>query len=403
MSFNPVPTAEQEKVLVIAINDDRYLLSHRFDVAKAAVDAGWRVIVAAGENGCRRQIEDAGMEYYPLPIYGTGMSLRLQLQTLPRLVALFKKHPGAVVHLVGMKMLLVGNMAARLSGGMKGIINAVCGLGILFQNPHHWKPRLMLRLMRYTLLNDSVHPALESSDGRKVTIIVQNRDDETLLRASGVIGSRRVEYIKGAGVNLDRYRPADLSSLLQPLGPDNRINLIFSGRLLRSKGIFDLFKAAELLKKDWKDKIRFTICGDVCSNQDSLSREEMIKACDGDYITWKGHCNDMSTHLAESHIMVFPSYYREGVPLSVIEASAAGLPIITCDNVGCRDTIDGNGVLVPPRNPQALARAIESLLRNPRLCLTYGDRSRQLAERDYDIRHVIERHLQIYDSLLGAD
>lgn len=380
--------AEQKKVLIIAVNDDRYFLSHRFEVGKGAVDAGWRVIVAAGENGGRDRIEGAGMEYYPLPFYGNGMSLRLQWQSLVLLTRLLRREKGATLHLVGMKMLPVGNVAARISGGVRVLINAVCGMGSIFQNPKSLKARMMLRLLRLTKLKGR-------KSGTRVTTIVQNRDDERLLIDGDFLLPEETVYIKGSGVDLDRYRFRELEERVSETG---RKRVIFSGRLLRSKGVADLIAAAESLRKDWEEDVEFLICGGVSGNKDSMSAQEMENLCDGKYIRWAGHCEDMASMLATARLIAFPSYYREGVPLALIEASAIGLPIVTCDSVGCRDTIDGNGIMVAPGDVDALAAAIRRLLEDDELCRLYGRRSRRLAERDYDLRRVVDRHLSLYSA-----
>lgn len=99
--------------------------------------------------------------------------------------------------------------------------------------------------------------------------------------------------------------------------------------------------------------------------------------------------------------MCYPSFYREGVPKSLIEALATGLPIVTTDSVGCRDTVkDGeNGILVPTHNPAAIADALKTLIENPVLRRKMGKESRRIAERDYDVENVASVHLQIYDTL----
>lgn len=373
------------KTLLIIVNEDQYFVSHRMEIARGAIAAGWRVVVAAAPvSGCRDTIEKEGIEFLPLPLHGDGMNLNDQIATLRILIKLFQRHRHAVLHLVGMKMLLVGNVAARIAGFQGGIVNAVCGLGSMFRDPQAFKPRLLMRVLRSVWRRHNV------------ATIVQNHDDEQILIDNGVIDPEEVVYIKGAGTNLKKY--GKTSPKIQ-----NRIKrVIFTGRLLRSKGVTDLVEAAEMLRAKWEGKVEFMICGGLSSNHESLKKEDMDRLCDGRYIVWTGLRNDIPGLLADSDIMAFPSYYREGVPLSLIEASASGLPIITCDSVGCRDTVDGNGFTVPPRSPQSIADKIDLLLSDESLRCSYGRRSRELAERDYDIRNVVHRHLNLYSRLAAA-
>lgn len=372
------------KTLLIIVNEDQYFVSHRMRVAQAALADGWRVIVgAAPTSGCASQICAAGLEYVELPLYGDGMSAGAQARTLIALVHLFRKHSGAFVHLVGMKMLLIGNLAVRLAGNMGGVVNAVCGMGRMFLNPSRLAPRVLLSMLRGVWQR------------KNVVTIVQNRDDEALLEEAGVIRPEEVEFIKGSGVNLNAYPVCHAPALT----PEGKMRVIFTGRLLRSKGVEDFIRCAEILRPEWEGKAEFMICGGLSTNSDSMTEKEMRDACDGKYLIWAGNRNDVRQLLNESRIMLFPGYYREGVPLSLIEASAAGLPIVTCDSVGCRDTIDGNGVLLPPRSPELLAKEVGALLADPDRCARLGKRSRQIAEHDYSIDDVVSRHLEIYDSL----
>ena len=100
--------------------------------------------------------------------------------------------------------------------------------------------------------------------------------------------------------------------------------------------------------------------------------------------------------------MVFPSFYREGLPKSVIEASAVGLPVITTDSVGCRDTVDEgvNGFIVPPHRPDMIADRLRRLVNDEDLRRRMGRASRLKAEKEYDVRDVVATHLGVYDEVL---
>ena len=111
----------------------------------------------------------------------------------------------------------------------------------------------------------------------------------------------------------------------------------------------------------------------------------------------------MKQLLMESHIAVLPSYYREGVPKSLIEANAIGRPIITTNSYGCKDTVDDgeNGFLIPPKDEIALAEKLRLLINNKQLREQMGAKSRQKAEREFSIDTVIARHMEIYHHLAG--
>ena len=125
----------------------------------------------------------------------------------------------------------------------------------------------------------------------------------------------------------------------------------------------------------------------------------MEKLCDGKYIKWLGYRDDVKQLLVQSHIMAFPSYYREGVPKSLIEACAIGRPIVTTNSIGCKDTVDDgvNGYLIPIKDSIALADRIKQLIDNKELRETMGKASRQKAEREFSVDDVIQKHLKIYE------
>ena len=128
----------------------------------------------------------------------------------------------------------------------------------------------------------------------------------------------------------------------------------------------------------------------------------MDSVCDGKYIKWLGYRTDVKELLQSCHIVAFPSYYMEGLPKSLIEADAIGRPIITCNSVGCKETvIDGyNGYLIPTKEVGALVEKLEVLLSNEKSRQEMGRKARAYAEANFSIDVVIEQHLSIYKELM---
>ena len=101
--------------------------------------------------------------------------------------------------------------------------------------------------------------------------------------------------------------------------------------------------------------------------------------------------------------MAFPSYYREGVPKSLIEASAIGRPIVTCNSTGCKDVVTNgvNGYLIEPRNPVMLAEKLRQLIENQSLRIRMGKAAREKAEKEFSIDTVVKTHIDIYNTLIS--
>ena len=111
-----------------------------------------------------------------------------------------------------------------------------------------------------------------------------------------------------------------------------------------------------------------------------------------------GHITDMPTLLALSDLVVLPTYYPEGIPRVLIEAAAMARPIVSTTIPGVAEIVEHgvNGLLVPPRDADALASAIERLLDDPDLRAEYGKAGRVKAEREYDDREVAQRYVEEY-------
>lgn len=373
------------KKLFILLNDDKYFISHRFEIAELAQKKDWKVTVVSKDTGKRSIIESSGFDFINLPTKPTGTNLFQEVKLLRFIFNLLKKNRGGVFLIVGIKNILWSSLASQIANKDK-LIFGVSGLGTLFgENRNRLINTIIINLLRKGL------------KGKKKKIIFQNHDDENLFLTKNICRREQVVFIKGSGVDLKKYPPHKKTYT------SNKVRIIFTGRMLREKGIDDLIKAAELLRKNYEDKIEFILCGEITENRDSFTREELLKKTDDKYIKWLGYREDIPDLLMSSDIMCFPSYYREGVPKSLLEASAAGLPIITTNSVGCRDVVvEGiNGFIVPIHSPHEIASAIKKLIIDKKLRENMGIKSREMAEKDYNVQDVAKLHLKLFNQILS--
>lgn len=374
------------KRLLLVINEDRFFLSHRTQIALLAKEKGWDVTLVTKDTGRRKEIEEMGFNYIELPINPTGMNPKDELKLLRFFIDLFKKNSDSIIHLVGLKNMMWGGLAAKMVK-TKGVLFAVSGLGTLFGEN------------RREIISSAIQRVLKIGMRRKnAAVIFQNHDDEKLFMDNAIANKCFRFFIKGSGVDLKQYTPS-FDKNNEPL------RIIFTARMLREKGVEDLIAGAEILRPEYEGKVEFLLCGGLSSNPNALSKEEMDSLTDGNYIKWLGHRSDIPELLAQSDIMCFPSFYREGVPKSLIEASACGLPIVTTDSVGCRDTVVNkkNGYIVNPHSPGEIAKALRKLIENPEKRKKMGQRSREYAEKEYDVHAVARKHLEIYNLLYVFD
>lgn len=384
--YLPLPRVRGEAVgrkVLMVVNEDRFFLSHRKDIALQAQREGYDVRIVCKDTGHHDVITHMGLPVIELPINPTGMNLREEWRTYRFLRDLYRAERPAIVHHVGLKNILWGGLAARTCN-VPGVVNAVSGLGVLFAGSEvSLVSRAILRVMRF------------SNHGGNVSEIFQNYADKELFLRYKVVDEQHCDFIKGSGVNLSEYACV-------PEPEEGKVRVLFTGRMVKEKGAFTLIDAADRLRKDYGDKVEFLLCGGLTNNPSGIKREELEARCDGRYIQWLGHRSDIQDLLQQSHIVAFPSYYREGVPRSLIEACSAGRPVVTCNSIGSRDAVEDGvtGYLIEPRNDGELADRLRKLIDNAELRRSMGAKGREKAEREFDIKIVVKHHMDIYNRLI---
>lgn len=368
--------------LLMIVNEDRFFLSHRKEIALTAQTAGWDVTVVCKDTGRFDELKSLGLNVLELPINPTGMNPIQELKTWRFLFTLYRKNRDAVVHHVGLKNILWGGLAARLAR-VHGVVNAVSGLGAIFSNGKLGvTAKGILTVMKF------------SNNRKRVKVIFQNQEDKNLFLHYGVVDESQVEFIKGSGVDLNDFKYV-------PEPEDQILKVVFSARMVKEKGVIVLIEAAERLRQDYEGKVEFWLCGRLAVNADAVSKEELETRCDGQYIKWLDFQKDMKSVLEQCHIVAFPSYYREGVPKSLIDACAIGRPIVTTYSIGCKDVVDDglNGFLIPVKDSEALAHKLRILIHDKDMRIKMGKASRKKAEREFAIEKVIGKHLEIYNNI----
>ena len=372
-----------KRKLLIVVNVDWFFLSHRKDIALAAQKAGWDVAIVTADTGKLKDIEAIGLKTINLPMSRSGMNIKEELGTLNFLRKLYKREKPDVVHHVGMKTILWGTLAAKFAK-VNGVVNAISGLGGFFAEDNKGlMARVMPKVLRY------------SHNRKNLLCIFQNDEDKGVYVKNGIIKPEQARYIKGSGVHLDEF-------CYTPEPTEGKIRVILTARMIVEKGIFILTEAAKKLRSKYEDNVEFLLVGGIDDHPGAITKEQLDAVCDGSYIQWLGYRTDVKDLLQSSHIVAFPSYYMEGLPKSLIEACAIGRPVITCNSVGCKETvIDGyNGYLIPTKDVDALVEKLDILLSDAKLRQEMGKNSRKYAEENFSIDVVIERHLKIYEELV---
>jgi len=375
---------QKQKKLLLLVSRDTFFLSHRKEIALAAQKQGWDVTVATCYTGSQDKIHQLGLKSINIPMSIAGKNLLEEIQTYRFLKKLYKKEKPDIVHNVGIKLILWSALAAKQTK-VPCIINAIAGTGSMFSPAH-----------RKSLVSRLIKIGLRLGYTPNTHFIVQNNDDKKLFIDNKIMKPEQAVFIKGSGVDLTRfsYRSEDTIQ-------SDKIQFVFSGRMLEEKGVMIVVKAAKQLKAKYGNTINFIFCGSLHENPYALTKEQIESQMDGEYIKWLGFCPHIEDQLHQSHVFVYPSYYMEGLPKCVLDAEACGLPIITTDWVGCRDSIENtyNGFLIPDHDVQALVKKIEFFIQNPEKRQQMGKNSRELAERIFDVKRVVQQHIDLYDTM----
>lgn len=369
------------KKLFFFVTEDWYFVSHRLPLASAAKDAGYEVSIITRVREHGDAIRGAGLKLIPFENARSGVNPINEFWTLIRLIALYRRERPDIVHHVAIKPVLYGSVAARLAG-VRHCINALAGLGWLFSSGAGFAYRLQ-PLVRWVL----------SRLFRSGIVLVQNPDDAEFLRNLGVAVSR-IRRIAGSGVDLDQFMPGPEAAGVPVV--------VLPARLLWDKGVGEYVAAARLLKAQGICA-RFLLAGDPDpANPSSVPAEQIAAWVKEGVVEHLGWVTDMPTLLGKSHIVCLPSFYGEGIPKSLIEAAAAGRPIVTCDMPGCREIVRHrvNGLLVPPRSIEPLAEALAELINDSALRQQMGWHGRVRAEREFGLQAVIKQTLALYTEQL---
>jgi glycosyltransferase involved in cell wall biosynthesis len=372
--------------ILIVVNAEWYFWSHRLSLAQALQRRGCEVIVAAAvERGHRAAIEAQGFRFIPLRLQRRSIAPWQELASLLELFRLYRGVGPNLVHHVTIKPVLYGSLAAK-AAGVPAVINTIPGLGYVFLQSdwRRWLLRQSVSLVYRLALT-----------GRQVRVILQNPDDLSIFVSHKLVSAERVVIIRGSGVDVSRFLPAP-----EPPGPPI---ILLASRLLWDKGVGELVEAARCLKQaGWSCRVVLVGIPDD-ENPNSIPNETLQHWQAEGVIEWWGLRDDMPEVLKAVSIVALPSYYREGVPMILLEAAASGRPIITTDMPGCREVVrpGENGLLVPPRDAKALYTALCALLQDPALRTRMGARSREIAVAEFSEEHVLKQTLAVYQELLG--
>jgi glycosyltransferase involved in cell wall biosynthesis len=379
--------------LLFVVNESYFFMTHRLALAKAAQKAGYEVHVAAPadhvwapDDFSVEEVRSAGFNFHVIPLSRRGKNPLQDLATLVALIRLFINLKPDILHLLTIKPIIYGGIAARITG-LRAVVSTITGLGQVFIAKGFRASVLRWAVIKFYRL---------ATDLRNARIIVQNSGDRETIITTGAANPERIRLIRGSGVALEVFN-VTTDSADSPL-------VILPSRLIWEKGVGTFADAARILKEQGV-KARFALVGDTQpSNPRAVPAAVIDEWVDSGILEWWGRRTDMPEVYREASIVCLPSMYGEGVPKVLIEAAASGRAIVTVDNPGCIEIVDDgvNGLVVPANDPGALSVALKRLIQDVDERRTMGQRGREIVVSGFSEEKVITETLAVYNEALDT-
>ncbi len=336
----------------------------------------------AADHG--KAFEAEGFRFIPIPFHRGSMNPARECGSFVRWMHLYRQERPAIVHHIHMKPVLYGSWAARIAG-VPAVVNTFAGLGTIFTTNG-----VRTQVLRAGV-TAGLRMALTLPNSRA---LFENRGDLEQLVHEKVVRRERTATIGGAGVNITEFAP-------HPEQPGTPM-ILFASRMLWDKGVADFVQAARLLNGQ-KVPGRWVLVGSPDpDNPMSIEKSQLRAWQEEGVVEWWGRRDDMPSIVASAHVVVLPTFYGEGLPRILLEAGACARPVVATTIPGCQEIIrDGdNGYLVPPKDPDALGKAIRTLIEDPILRRSMGERGRHRVVSEFSTERVARQTLQVYEELL---
>ncbi|OAV44310.1 hypothetical protein A3850_007300 [Lewinella sp. 4G2] len=357
------------------------MYNFRMPLFKLLREHDYEVHIVAPADEFGQRLEETGFTFHPIKIDNKGSNPLADLTTLRAFRQIYRRIlPDIVVHYT-IKPNIYGTLAAARLGIPS--IAITTGLGQIF-NERSVRSQVAKSLYKYAFRKPE-------------RVLFLNGDDRDIFVTNKIVPNGSItKVLRGEGIDTANFvRKSPL--------PTGQRSFVLIGRLLWPKGVGEFVAAARTLKAKYPD-VAFNILGFV-NPQDptSVSLEDLDQWEVEGIINYLGSTDDVASFIEKTTCVVLPSYYREGVPRTLMEAASMATPIITTDNVGCREVVDHgeNGLLVPVKDAEALANAMERIiLANPEDLLAMGRAGRKLMEDQFSIETINGELIELFDSIL---
>ncbi len=361
------------------------LINFRLHLIKDMLSKGYKVSVAAPienfSDDLQKELKDLGIEINKFFLSSKSYNFFKDFRSIYSIYRIIKNlKPDIIISYTPKPIIYTGMILFFFPKII--YFPLITGLGTSFTEINSIK-KIFIRYF----ISKLYRTALKSSH----KIIFQNKDDLSLMLKLKIVEKEKKLYIvNGSGVDLNDY---PLSSL-----PSKPVFLMVA-RLLIFKGVREYVNAAKIVRLHFP-KVKFQLAGGLDQNPACINPSELESWINQGIIEYLGEIKSVQSILKSCKFYVLPSYYREGIPRSTLEALSIGRPIITTDSPGCRETVvhEKNGLIVPIKDTVSLANAMMKLHReNEENLKKMGHESYLLAKKRYEINKVNQNIFEIME------
>ncbi len=371
----------------------RSLVNFRGPLIQAMRERGHQVEATANGRDAETEsrLREWGVAYHPIRLARAGMNPVGDARAFMDLLRLMRRVRPDIVLAYTIKPVVYGGLAARVYGGAK-VFSMIEGLGRAFMPRESFVHGVSAAMARWLY-----RMGLPGSQ----RVFFLNPDDRDQFVEDGYVPAHQTVLLDGIGIDLEYYRGETVSAR-------TGCRFLMIARLLKDKGVREYVAAAEKVREHHPEA-KYALVGDLDENPSSIQQAELDTWQQKGLVDYAGYLGDIRPSIRQCQVYVLPSYYREGTPRTVLEAMAMGKPVVTTDAPGCRETvrpgpggwrmegtlkIGANGILIPPRDAEAVEAAMEWFLRYGEEIPAMGRESRRYAEERYDVRRVNETMLR---------
>jgi glycosyltransferase involved in cell wall biosynthesis len=368
--------------IAITANTGWYIYNFRKNTILKLLELGHKVYIVAPIDNYEHKLIQLGCVYIDINIDRGGTNPIYDFITFLHFIRVYKSNSINITLNFTPKNNIYSTLAAKFFN-IK-VINNIAGLGLIFIN-ESFKTKCVKFLYKF-------------SQTKADLIFFQNQDDRNLFFTNGIANNTPTIRLPGSGVDLTRFK-------ITPSDDNGVVRFLLIARMLYDKGILHFVEAARDLTSKYGSKVEFCLLGflDV-DNPSAITSNKMSEWVSEGIITYLGVSDNVENEIGLADCIVLPSYYREGVPKSLLEAGAMGKPIVTTDNVGCRETVEHgvNGYLCEMRSTSSLISCLNKVIllsHDQRLVMGQASRTKIVSEFDEVI--VIQEYVLAINKLLN--